>query len=209
VPDRPSCDVPVDDLGREQGGLATVGGAGSCRRGHCRLRTPRRTGARGGRHPSRLFQFCFAHQPVHEPLRNRDGVAGAVVDLVGEQHARGTPEQSELPFCRLAFEADEHGIRFVAGELLRFGHGGNSRTEYRYPQPLVCGERLARCWVSFHEDDSRTRAGHAAAGLGLLRRVAVSVLNRTKIKGSRQTRRKEAGQDDDYLQHVLQGLMTE
>jgi predicted transposase YbfD/YdcC len=60
--------------------------------------------------------------------------------------------------------------------------------------------------VSFREDDSRTRAGHAAANLGMLRRVALSLLKRTKTKGSIQTRRKKAGWDDDYLLQVLQGF---
>jgi predicted transposase YbfD/YdcC len=60
--------------------------------------------------------------------------------------------------------------------------------------------------VSFREDDSRTRAGHAAANLGMLRRVALSVLKRAGTKGSIKTRRMKAGWDDDYLLRVLQGI---
>jgi predicted transposase YbfD/YdcC len=60
--------------------------------------------------------------------------------------------------------------------------------------------------VSFREDDSRTRSGHAAANLGLLRRVAVSLLKRAKTKGSIKTRRMKAGWDDNYLLQVLQGI---
>ena len=60
--------------------------------------------------------------------------------------------------------------------------------------------------VSFREDDSRTRAGHAAANLGMLRRVAVSLLKRAGTKGSIKTRRMKAGWDDDYLLQVLQGI---
>lgn len=63
--------------------------------------------------------------------------------------------------------------------------------------------------VAFREDDSRTRAGHAAANLGLLRRVAVSLLKRTKTKGSIKMRRMKAGWDDDYLLQVLQGITAE
>src|SRR5436305_1460339 len=63
--------------------------------------------------------------------------------------------------------------------------------------------------VAFREDDSRTRAGHAAANLGLLRRVAVSLLKRAGTKGSIQTRRMKAGWDDDYLLQVLQGITAE
>jgi hypothetical protein len=60
--------------------------------------------------------------------------------------------------------------------------------------------------VAFREDDSRTRAGHAAANLGMLRRVALSLLKRTKAKGSIRTRRLRAGWDDDYLLQVVQGI---
>jgi predicted transposase YbfD/YdcC len=60
--------------------------------------------------------------------------------------------------------------------------------------------------VSFRGDDSRTRSGHAAANLGMLRRVAVSLLKRTKTKGSIRTRRMKAGWDDDYLLQVIQGI---
>ena len=63
--------------------------------------------------------------------------------------------------------------------------------------------------VSFREDESRTTAGHAAANLGLLRRVAVSLLKRARTKGSIQTRRMKAGWDDDYLLQVLQGITEE
>jgi hypothetical protein len=60
--------------------------------------------------------------------------------------------------------------------------------------------------VSFREGDGRTRAGHAAANLGMLRRVAVSLLKRTETKGSIQTRREKAGWDGDYLLQVRQGI---
>ena len=42
-----------------------------------------------------------------------------------------------------------------------------------------------------------------------LRRVAVSLLKRTKTKGSIKTRRMKAGWDDDYLLQVLQGITAE
>ena len=60
--------------------------------------------------------------------------------------------------------------------------------------------------VSFGEDDSRTRAGHAAANLGLLRRVAVSLLKKADTKNSIRTRRLKAAWDDDYLLRVVQGI---
>ncbi len=60
--------------------------------------------------------------------------------------------------------------------------------------------------VSFREDESRTRAGHAGANRGMLRRVAVSLLKRAGTKGSTQTRRMKAAWDDDHLLKVLQGI---
>jgi predicted transposase YbfD/YdcC len=60
--------------------------------------------------------------------------------------------------------------------------------------------------VAFREDESRTRAGHAGANLGLLRRVAVSLLKRAGDKGSIETRRLRAGWDQDFLLQALQGI---
>ena len=60
--------------------------------------------------------------------------------------------------------------------------------------------------VSFREDESRTRAGHAGTNLGMLRRVAVSLLKRAGTKGSIQTRRMKAAWDDDYLLKALNGI---
>jgi predicted transposase YbfD/YdcC len=63
--------------------------------------------------------------------------------------------------------------------------------------------------VAFREDESRTRAGHAGANLGMLRRVAVSLLKRAGDHGSIQTRRLMAAWDDDYLFTVLQGIAAD
>ncbi|AWM36011.1 Transposase DDE domain protein [Gemmata obscuriglobus] len=62
--------------------------------------------------------------------------------------------------------------------------------------------------VAFREDESRTRVGHAGANLGMIRRVAVSLLKRAGKKGSIHTRRLRAGWDDQYMAQVLQGLST-
>ena len=62
--------------------------------------------------------------------------------------------------------------------------------------------------VSFREDESRARAGHAGANLGMIRRVALSLLKRTDTKGSIQTRRMKAAWDDNYLLKVLQAIAT-
>jgi predicted transposase YbfD/YdcC len=60
--------------------------------------------------------------------------------------------------------------------------------------------------VAFREDESRTRAGHAGANLGLLRRVAVSLLKRAADKGSIETKRLRAGWDQEFLLRILQGI---
>lgn len=58
--------------------------------------------------------------------------------------------------------------------------------------------------VAFREDESRARAGHAGANLGIIRRAAVSLLKRAGTRGSIQTRRMRAAWDDDYMRQVLQ-----
>lgn len=60
--------------------------------------------------------------------------------------------------------------------------------------------------VAFREDQSRTRAGHAGTNLGMLRRVAVSLLKRAGDHGSIQTKRLMAGWDDDFLLTTLRGI---
>lgn len=60
--------------------------------------------------------------------------------------------------------------------------------------------------VTFREDHNRSRAGHAQANLGVLRRVALSMLkNAPALKGSIDSRRKQAGWDADTLEKVLFG----
>jgi predicted transposase YbfD/YdcC len=60
--------------------------------------------------------------------------------------------------------------------------------------------------VVYGEDDSRVRAGHAGANLGVIRRAAVSLSRRAPGRGSGVTKRLKAGWDDDYLLQVLQGI---
>jgi predicted transposase YbfD/YdcC len=63
--------------------------------------------------------------------------------------------------------------------------------------------------IAFREDDSRARAGHAGANLGMIRRVALSLLKRADTKNSIRTRRMKAGWDNDYLLKVLKALTTD
>jgi predicted transposase YbfD/YdcC len=60
--------------------------------------------------------------------------------------------------------------------------------------------------VAFREDDNRTRAGHAGSNLGLVRRLALSLLKQDPAKGSTTAKRLSAALDDNYLLQVLQGF---
>lgn len=58
--------------------------------------------------------------------------------------------------------------------------------------------------VVFREDDSRVRVGHAAENFGLLRRIAVNLLQQEKtLKRGVKTKRLKAALDDRYLFKVL------
>jgi predicted transposase YbfD/YdcC len=59
--------------------------------------------------------------------------------------------------------------------------------------------------MAFREDESKTAAGHAGANLGLVRRVAASLLKQDPEKGSIKAKRLRAGWDDEYRLRVLQG----
>ena len=60
--------------------------------------------------------------------------------------------------------------------------------------------------VAFGEDDNKTRSGHAGANLGLVRRVALSLLRQDPAKGSVKAKRLSAALDENYLMKVLQGF---
>jgi predicted transposase YbfD/YdcC len=66
-------------------------------------------------------------------------------------------------------------------------------------------------WVldmGFREDESRLHKGHGQENLGLIRRLAASLLhNETTCKGGVACKRKCAGWDDDYLLKVLAATM--
>ena len=58
--------------------------------------------------------------------------------------------------------------------------------------------------VVFREDESRHHAGHSGENLGLLRRLAISLLKQEESsKDSLKTKRLRCGWDDEYLAKVL------
>jgi predicted transposase YbfD/YdcC len=60
--------------------------------------------------------------------------------------------------------------------------------------------------VAFREDANKTAAGHAGANLGLVRRVAVSLLKQDPATGSIKAKRLSAALDEAYLTKVLHGF---
>jgi predicted transposase YbfD/YdcC len=60
--------------------------------------------------------------------------------------------------------------------------------------------------VSFKEDANRTRDTNAGANLGMVRRVAASLLKQDTGKGSIKAKRLNAAWDQKYLERVLQGF---
>jgi predicted transposase YbfD/YdcC len=102
------------------------------------------------------------------------------------------------------------------------GEGKRSCTVHYYITSLKAGAktlgRLIRGhwgvenglhWVldtAFGEDGNKTREGHAGANLGLIRRVALSLLKQDPGKGSINTKRYDAALDTNYLSNVLRGF---
>jgi predicted transposase YbfD/YdcC len=60
--------------------------------------------------------------------------------------------------------------------------------------------------VSFKEDTNRTRDANAGANLGVVRRVAASLLKQDTGKGSIKAKRLSAALDTKYLEQVLRGF---
>jgi predicted transposase YbfD/YdcC len=60
--------------------------------------------------------------------------------------------------------------------------------------------------VAFGEDANSTRARHAGANLGLVRRLALSLLKQDPAKGSVKAKRLSAALDDNYLLQFLQRM---
>jgi predicted transposase YbfD/YdcC len=57
--------------------------------------------------------------------------------------------------------------------------------------------------VTFNEDASRIRQGHAAENLGLLRRLSVNLLKREPSRLSLKMKRYQAGLNNDFLLKIL------
>jgi predicted transposase YbfD/YdcC len=98
----------------------------------------------------------------------------------------------------------------------------NASTTHYYITSLRCGAKKLAGYVrghwgvenglhwcldvTFGEDANRTRDRNAGANLGVIRRVAASLLKQDKGRGSIKARRLNAAWDENYLQQVLQGF---
>lgn len=133
-----------------------------------------------------------------------------------ERYVTVIPRPEGLP----AGWADVRAVVVVGRE--RAVRGRNASTHHFYITSLRAGARklagivrghwgvengLHWCLdVSFGEDANRTRDTNAGANLGVVRRVAASLLKQDATRGSIKAKRLTAGWDDKYLQRVLQGF---
>ena len=61
--------------------------------------------------------------------------------------------------------------------------------------------------ISFREDESRIRTGHAPENMAILRHIALNLLRNDDTPLGIKNKRLKAGRNTDYLTHVLLGEM--
>lgn len=135
---------------------------------------------------------------------------------IEERYVSVIPKPEGLP----AGWADVRAVVVVGRE--REVKGKNTSTTHFYITSLRCSAKKMAGYVrghwgvenglhwcldvSFAEDANRTRDTNAGANLGVVRRVAASLLKQDTTRGSIKAKRLNAGWDDKYLQRVLQGF---
>jgi predicted transposase YbfD/YdcC len=140
-----------------------------------------------GRHEER--HVTVIRDPEGLPVEWAD--VGAVVVVGRERAVKGANASS----CHFYITS----LRASAGELAGYvrGHWGVENG-------------LHWCLdVSFREDANRTRDTNAGANLGVVRRVAASLLKQDTGKGSIKAKRLNAALDTRYLERVLQGFKAD
>jgi predicted transposase YbfD/YdcC len=205
-----------------KGALVTLDAAG------CQVEIARQIRAAGGDY----LLAVKGNQPgLHAAVRAVfERAAAAGFEGVAFDHhttaeaARGRAEERSVSvvYDLDGLPADWPGVAAVVSVLRDRVVGGEAVTTVHYYVTSLRGtaEQLGRLvrrhwsvenelhWtldVCFREDANRTRAKHAGANLGLVRRVAVSLLKQDVAKGSTPTKRLRAALDDKYLEQVLQG----
>jgi predicted transposase YbfD/YdcC len=137
-----------------------------------------------GRHEERYVTV------IRDPQGLPDGWAGAAaIVVVGrERQVKGKNASS----CHFYLTSRRGGAAALGGYVR--GHWGVENG-------------LHWCLdVSFREDANRTRDANAGANLGVVRRVAASLLKQDKGKGSIKAKRLSAALDTKYLEQVLRGF---
>jgi predicted transposase YbfD/YdcC len=171
------------------------------------------------------------NQPtLHEAMRRHFGGIGRLYNKfeVAETHDRGHGrEETRRVSVSHAIEEIESAQRWpklatlIQIESIRTIRGVTS-TEYRYyissRRKLSAGQALSAVrshwgienelhWVldvAFREDESRVRAGNAAANFSAVRQLALGLLKkRTEQKGGIKARRLVAGWNNDFLLQVI------
>jgi predicted transposase YbfD/YdcC len=158
---------------------------------------------------------------------DRAGEAGfAGCDMHGEvEDGHGRHEERYVTVIRdpagLPAEWADVGAVVMVGRE-REVKGANTSTAHFYLTSLrlpaeELGEYVRGHWgvenglhwcldVTFREDANRTRDTNAGANLGVVRRVAVSLLKQDPSKGSIKAKRLGAALDEKYLERVLRGF---
>lgn len=139
-----------------------------------------------GREETRYYYLC----PVPEDLPDRARWKGLkAIGLVVSHTIRNGKECSEVRYYILS--------KYIAGKKFAGAVRGHWSIENRLHWQLD---------VTFREDLSRLRMGHADANFSILRRTALSLLkNETSAGVGIKNKRLLAGWDDDYLAKVLLG----
>lgn len=156
----------------------------------------------------------FAHLVAHQTMRT-----------VEKDHGRleirqmwSTSDPRVLADC--AAVGDWPKLRSVVMVRAQRRVGKKVRCTSRYDisslpsDPLPLGEAIRSHWgienrlhwildVTFQEDQSRTRTGHSAQNLALLRKFALNLLRQDPTKASIATKRFTAALDERYLTRLL------
>jgi len=152
-----------------------------------------------------------------------EGIASDHDTTAERGHGRDEERSVAVVFDPMGLPADWPDVAAVVSVLRERSAGGGVATSVHYYITSLRGtaEQLGRLirrhwavenelhWtldVCFREDACRTRVRHAGANLGLVRRVAISLLKQDPERGSIPTKRLQAALDEQYLGQILRGF---
>jgi predicted transposase YbfD/YdcC len=207
-----------------KGALVTIDAAG------CQVEIARQIRAQGGDY----LLAVKGNQPgLHEAVQevigrlveaDFEGVAHDTHALVEDGHGRHEERYVTVVYDPEGLPegwSDVKAVVVVGREREVGGH--NASTAHYYVSSRKATARRMGQWVRghwgvenglhwvldvvFREDESRARGG--GANLGMLRRVATSLLKRAPGQGSIHTKRLKAGWDNQFLLEVLGGITSD